>query len=345
MALVNYTTVAVPLRISFSGGGTDLPSFYKQRMGAVLSTSIDKYIYVTVKKQGKLFGSSYRLNYSETEIVEDISQIKNNIARECLQLLPVDPPLYIATIADLPANSGLGSSSSFAVGLLKALHMIRGEEVCAHQVAEEACEVEIHRLNRPTGKQDAYAAAIGGINIFRFYPDEQVECIKMKCHREKLNFFFSHLLMFWTGITRDSATILSSQEQRFTQNFSALSSMADQVDVLHQTIDTSFCPIEIGRLLHQNWTMKKSLSTSISNSKIDQWYQIALDAGAYGGKLCGAGGGGFLVFLAPTERHDSIRQILSDLVDVKVGYDQSGVQEIFSLPGHSNEKSAFPCPD
>ena len=213
MKLSDHITVAVPLRISFAGGGTDLPIFYKRRIGSVLNTSINKYIYITVKKQNVLFGASYRLNYSDTEIVEDISQIKNDIARECLKLLPVPPPLYISTIADLPASSGLGSSSSFAVGLLKSLHMLRGETVDVMQIAEEACEVEMYRLNRPTGKQDAYAAACGGMNIFRFFPDESVRCIPVVSDQNRLNFFFSHLLMFWTGITRDASKILSDQTQ------------------------------------------------------------------------------------------------------------------------------------
>ena len=168
--VLEYVTTTAPLRISFVGGGTDLPAFYENEPGAVLSSAIDKNIYVTVKRMGRLFDAKYRLNYSITENVNSLDDMENHIARECLRLVPVKPPLYIGTVADVPASSGLGSSSCFAVALLQALHLMRGERVSDIQIAEEACFVEINALQRPVGKQDHYAATFGGMNVFQFYP-------------------------------------------------------------------------------------------------------------------------------------------------------------------------------
>src|SRR5436309_4254805 len=191
-----------PLRISFAGGGTDLLDFYQREYGAVLSTAIDQYIYVTVKRHGDLFNEPIRLNYSETELVDRIDDVQNAIARECLRLLEIEPPIYISTVADIPASTGLGSSSSFAVGLLNALHAFRDERVSAGQLAEEASYIEIDVLKQPIGKQDQYAAAFGGLNFFCFKPGGGVTVEPHRLRNGALGDLFNHIMMFWTGHQR-----------------------------------------------------------------------------------------------------------------------------------------------
>jgi len=320
--------VSAPLRISFCGGGTDLKSYYAHGRGAVVNCSINKYIYVTVKTMNPTFGSNYRLNYSKTEIVRQIDEIKNNIIRECLKMVSLPNPIYISTIADIPANSGLGSSSSFTVGLLKALHAIRGDDVSRSQLAEEACFIEIEKLKRKMGKQDAYISAFGGLNTFFFFSDGKVERNQVRICSNKLKYLFDHTLLFWTGISRDSSSIISDQEKKTILNLPVLDEMAKQVDVMRELLEGDCNLRSIGNLLKENWSMKRSLSNSISNLEIDNWYQTGLESGAYGGKICGAGGGGFLMFLAPANKHDLIRKNLSRLKEVKINYETHGTDEL-----------------
>src|SRR5437762_22836 len=201
-----------PLRVSFAGGGTDLSDFYEHGHGTVFSTTIDKYIYVTVKRHGPVFDEQIRLNYSKSEQVNRIDEIENDIARECLRFLEIEPPIYVSTVADLPASTGLGGSSSFAVGLLHALHTFRGERVSAGQLAEEACHVEIELLGHPIGKQDQYAAAFGGLNFFCFKPDGGVTVEPHRLRQRMIDELFDGLMMFWTGHARDSSAVLAEQE-------------------------------------------------------------------------------------------------------------------------------------
>src|ERR671924_95452 len=196
-----------PLRISFAGGGTDLSDFYKCEHGAVFSTAIDKYIYVTVKRHGGVFNEAIRLNYSKSEQVNRISEIENDIARECLRFLEIEPPSYVSTVADLPASTGLGGSSSFAVGLLNALHAFRGERVSAGQLAEEACHIEIDVLKEPIGKQDQYAAAFGGLNLLRFKPGGDVTVEPVRLRNGVLTALFGQVMMFWTGHQRETSSV------------------------------------------------------------------------------------------------------------------------------------------
>ena len=319
-----------PLRLSFAGGGTDLADFYQTNHGAVLSTSIDKYLYVTLKPHGQLFNEKYRLNYSETEQVQTLDSVKNDIARECLRLLAVDPPIYISTVSDLPANSGLGSSSSFAVGLLNALHAFRGERVSAGQLAEEAAHVEIDVLKRPIGKQDHYAAAFGGLNYFCFWPDGRVTLEPQQPPNGYLNNLFDHLLMFSTAIWRDASSVLTEQKQNSSTNVTQLLAMRDHAQRLCSAVQNGFKPEEFGTVMHATWQLKRQLASGISNDRIDEWYQRAKEAGAWGGKLCGAGGGGFLVFVAAPERHQAVRQALSDLDEVSVAYEAQGSRVLFA---------------
>ncbi len=227
---LKHVLTSTPLRISFAGGGTDLSAFYQKGYGAVLSTSIDKYLYVQVKRHGALFREQYRLNYSETETVDRLSAIKNDIARECLRLLKVEAPVYISTVADVPASSGLGSSSTFAVGLLNALHALQGERVSVGQLAEEAAHIEIDVLKRPIGKQDHYAAAVGGLNYLNFHADGRVTLEPQYLPDGTIHRLFDHLLLFWTALVRDAATVLVDQNRNTPNQMATLTEMREQAE-------------------------------------------------------------------------------------------------------------------
>jgi D-glycero-alpha-D-manno-heptose-7-phosphate kinase len=320
----NLIVTRTPLRLSFAGGGTDLAEYYKRDFGAVLSTAIDQYLYVTLKSHGQLFEEKYRLNYSETEQVDTLDGIKNDIARECLRLLSVDPPIYVSTVSDVPSSSGLGSSSSFAVGMLNALHALRGERPSAGLLAEEAAHVEIDVLKRPIGKQDHYAAAFGGLNYFCFLPDGRVTLEPQHPPNGDLEKLFDHVLMFSTGIWRDSSEILSEQKRNTDLNLDYLKTIRSHAQQLREVVQSGLNPEEFGAIMDAGWRLKRKLASGISNDRIDTWYQRGRDAGAWGGKLAGAGGGGFLVFMAPPQRHDDVRRALSDLKEVRVSYEPQG---------------------
>ena len=314
-----------PLRVSFAGGGTDLAEFYEQEYGAVLSMAIANYIYVTVKPHSPLFNEPIRLNYSHSEEVERIDEIENDIARECLRFLEIEPPIYISTVGDHPASSGLGSSSAFAVGLLNALHAFRGERVTAGQLAEEASHVEIEMLGEPIGKQDQYAAAFGGVNFFRFNPGGGVTVEPLRPGHGSLETLFSHLMMFWTGHQRDAGTVLEEQKANTKSKFESLREMRDHAHELQTVMSNGpVDPAMVGRILDHGWQLKRSLASTISNDAIDGWYGRALEAGAIGGKLCGAGGGGCILFVVAPERQEAVRAALEDLVEVPVGYEVHG---------------------
>ncbi len=313
-----------PLRISFAGGGTDLPAFFRQEPGAVLSTTIDQYLYVTVKRHGALFNEQFRLNYSEAEHVTLLDEIKNNIARECLRFLQIEPPIYISTIADLPEFSGLGSSSSFAVGLLQALHALRGERIASGQLAEEAAHIEIDVLKRPIGKQDHYAAAFGGLNFFCFQSDGSVTVESQRLPDGVLISLFSHLLVFWTGIRRDASSVLTEQQRRTEDNREHLQQMRGHARYLQDLMRNGFDPRVFGEILDQSWQLKRRLTSNMTNERIETWYASAKRAGAVGGKICGAGGGGFLLFVVAPQHQARVRQALDDLTEVSIRYEAHG---------------------
>lgn len=316
-----------PLRVSFAGGGTDLAEFYEREHGAVFSTAIDKYIYVTVKRHGSVFNESIRLNYSRSEQVNRIDEIENDIARECLRFLEIEPPIYISTVADLPASTGLGGSSSFSVGLLNALHAFRGERVAAGQLAEEACHIEIERLRQPIGKQDQYAAAFGGLNFFSFKPGGAVTVEPQRLNNGNLRALFDHLLMFWTGHQRDSSSVLSDQKAHTADKLESLKRMrAHAVELQALSCNGGFDVCRFGRILDESWRLKRELSSKITNREIDRWYAAAIEAGAEGGKLCGAGGGGFLLFIVRPEKQAAVSAALSNLTQVPVAPEVHGSQ-------------------
>jgi D-glycero-alpha-D-manno-heptose-7-phosphate kinase len=323
-----------PLRVSFFGGGTDLADYYRRGYGAVISTTIDKYVYVTVKPHGALFDEVFRLNYSKTEQAASVEEIENEIARESIRLCKMRGPLYISTVADVPSGSGLGSSSSFAVGLLHAFYMINGRRITPGELAASACRIEIDVLGKPIGKQDQFAAAYGGLNHFRFNADERVSITPISLSAENTDLLFSSFLLFWTGVSRRAEDVLSHQRARAELNISTLDSLRcmadDACDLLH---GDKVSVQKFGELLNEAWELKRRLSSRISDDQISHWYQRGVKAGAYGGKLCGAGGGGFLLFCAPKEKHSAMKAALSDLKSIDVAYDRLGTRVLF--PGYA----------
>jgi D-glycero-alpha-D-manno-heptose-7-phosphate kinase len=322
-----------PLRISFAGGGTDLLDFCQKDYGAVLSTAIDKYVYVTVKRHGDLFDEPIRINYSETELVQEVDQIKNAISRECLRLLSIEPPIYISTVADIPASTGLGSSSTFAVGLLNALHAFQGERVSAGQLAEEASYIEIEVLEQPIGKQDQYVAAYGGLNFFRFNSSGTVAVEPQRLPNGGLDSLFRHVLLFWTGIRRDADQVLNEQKSRTLLNMEHLRHIRQHALQLQTMMCEGFDPEAFGSVLAESWQLKRQLASSITSRQIDAWYCRAIEAGAEGGKLCGAGGGGFLLFIVRPERQNAVRQALGELKEVPIRYEAHGSRLLLPFIG------------
>lgn len=327
-------TTITPQRLSFVGGGTDLPDFYRQHGGAVVSSTIDKYIYVTVKRHSPLFQEAYRLSYSKTEHAHKLDDVENSIARECLRLVHVEPPLYIATAADLPASSGLGSSSSFAVGLLLALHLLKGERVSPGQLAEEACEVEINILGNPIGKQDQYAAAFGGLNHIIFKKNGRVEIDHLVLQDNLIDKIFENSLLIWSGIQRDASNILSKQNKNLEKQLSGYKSLIeDNRDCKEMLLHPPKDFLEqFGELLEKTWQTKKSLEESISSTEIDEIHSQIKSLGGYGGKLSGAGGGGFFYEIVPKESHPAVLNLYGQNKVLKVAYEPLGsrlLSEVF----------------
>ncbi|MGH7369201.1 MAG: GHMP kinase [Candidatus Rokuibacteriota bacterium] len=320
-----FIITRTPMRVSFAGGGTDLADFYEHHYGAVFSTAIDKYIYVTVKRHGALFDEPVRVNYSRTEQVNTVAELQNEIARECLKFLEIDPPIYISTVADLPASTGLGGSSAFAVGLLNALHAFRGERVSAGTLAEEASHVEIDVLKQPIGKQDQYVSAFGGLNLFTFRPGGNVTVEPQRVRSELAQAMFDHMLLFFTGLRRDAKVVLTEQKARTAEKLDSLLAMREHALTLQALLGRgSFDPTEFGRILDVTWQLKRDLASTMTSGPIDAMYRDAMRAGAEGGKLCGAGGGGFLLFVVRPERQAAVRQALGRLSEVPVQYEVHG---------------------
>jgi D-glycero-alpha-D-manno-heptose-7-phosphate kinase len=318
-----------PLRVSFAGGGTDLPAFYEREDGVVFSTAISRYVYVTVKRHSELFFEPIRLNYSKSEEVDYVDEIENNIARECLRFLDFGPPIYVSTVGDVPASTGLGGSSAFCVGLLNALHAFRGERGAAGQLAEEASHIEIDVLGHPIGKQDQYAAAFGGFNVFCFKRGGAVTVEHQRFTTSRREEFFGSMMLFWTGHQRDANHVLAEQKANTEARFAHLRKMRDQAYELQNLVGNSHMDMKtFGHILDEGWRLKRELATSITNTQIDEMYDRAIEAGAYGGKLCGAGGGGFLLFIVPSERQSRVRDALRDLPELTVAHEAQGSQVI-----------------
>jgi D-glycero-alpha-D-manno-heptose-7-phosphate kinase len=319
-----------PLRVSFVGGGTDIPLFYREFGGAVISTAINRFVYVTVTKK---FDERLRLSYSLTEEVASTREIAHPLARAVLEKLNIGGGLEITSIADIPSHgTGLGSSSAFCVGLLNALHAYLGRYIGRRELGAEACEVEIDILREPIGKQDQYASACGGLNYIRFNPDETIELTPLTHMRSLVDEIQRGLLTFYTGITRSSSAILAQQQVNMAKDGEHQTSLRRMLQLVEQLK----CEFEsnnanaLGEVLHECWMIKRSLADGITSEAIDDWYKRARKAGAIGGKILGAGGGGFLLLFAPPERHEAIVRALPDLRRVKLGFDRLGTTIIFS---------------
>ena len=306
-------TSRTPLRISFAGGGTDIPNFYKKNSyGCVLSSAINKYIYVSVKSHSKIYPEKIRLNYSQTEQVKNIKAIKNPIIKACLEYMDINENIYISTVADAPGSSGLGSSSTFCVGLLNALYAYRGQIVSKSRLAKEAAKIEMEILNRPIGKQDHYAAAFGGINLFKFHSDDSVSIRPVNENSKNTQLLFNSLITFFTNLNRDASKILSYQRKRSYENVNNLLLIREQAKELYNLIyQEKLTRKKFGEILDRGWKIKKELSIKVSNKLIDDTYHLAKKKGAYGGKLSGAGGGGFLSFVATKDKEKNIINALS----------------------------------
>jgi D-glycero-alpha-D-manno-heptose-7-phosphate kinase len=317
-----------PLRVSLGGGGTDLPSYYREFGGLVISAAITKYVYIGINRT---FTDDYFLKYSELERVRNVDEVRHPIIREALTLHPVGPSVEIVSLADIPSGTGLGSSGTFAVGLLKALHAFKREHIVTGALAEEACHVEIDRLGRAVGKQDQYIAAFGGLTRFEFCAGGEVEVSPLRVSNETLHDLEEHLLLFFTGYAREADAILSDQKARsessdrsMLENLHAVASIGRRVGDALENGD----PQRFGELMHEHWEYKRSRSDAMSSTDIDRWYELARANGALGGKLVGAGAGGFLMFYAT--RPDELRAALQaeGLVELRFAFDHDGATVI-----------------
>lgn len=318
-----------PLRISFCGGGTDLPAFYNEEPGAVVSTAINKYIYINVNRK---FDNMIRASYSVTEIVERREELHHELIRVALEMLGIDGGIEITSISDIPSSgTGLGSSSSYTVGLLNALYAYLFRSASPERLGREACEIEIDRCGKPIGKQDQYAAAYGGLQYFQFNPDGSVFADPVVCPEGTRTRLQDSLLLMYTGLTRSADNILKEQSANTVSDSArraGLREMKSQADALREILCRGDLDA-MGELLHEGWCLKRTLASGISNPQIDDWYATALKRGAKGGKLLGAGGGGFLLFYAHPELHPQIVEALPGLKPVKFRFEPQGSKIVF----------------
>ena len=320
-----------PLRMSFVGGGSDLPAYYREEPGAVLSTSIDKYMYICVNRK---FDGQVRVSYTRTEEVGSYKDVEHPLVREALALTGIAGGIEIASMADIPSRgSGLGSSSTYTVGLLNALHAYKNQFVSKQSLAQMACDIEIQRCGEPIGKQDQYAAAYGGLNLIRFHPDDSVSVDPVICTPAITQELEDSILVFFTGRTRSASAVLAQQGKAMA--------LPDRRVLMRRMVELAFelkIELESGRLdgvgaiLHENWQLKSQLTQGITDPQIDEWYARGMANGASGGKLLGAGNGGFMMFLAPAERHAGITAALADLQPVRFRFDRAGAQIVFYQP-------------
>ncbi|MDP6437813.1 MAG: GHMP kinase [Gammaproteobacteria bacterium] len=309
-----------PFRISFAGGGTDLAAYYRHEPGAVLSTAIDKYMYVTVNKY---FEDKIILKYSRTEKVSNVRDVKHPLLKEAMKMTGVKRGIEITSMADIVGGTGLGSSSSFTVGALHALYAYKGLYVKASRLASEACDIEIRRVKEPIGKQDQYIAAYGGFQFIEFMPDESVRVTPVVCPPKKLKNLNNNLLLFYTGKTRKASKILKGMQSKMGSkkgDMRELRALADEARKLLQEGRVA----DFGELLHEGWLLKRSLHSGISSSDIDKVYARARKAGAEGGKILGAGGGGFLLLYAKRNRQAQVRKAMRGWREVSIGFEPEG---------------------
>lgn len=311
--MISSALSVAPLRVSFVGGGTDIESFYRHEEGAVVSCAINKFVFVHVKIHDDSFGERYRVSYSQIEHAQEIREIKNDIVRTCLEFLEINRPVQISTLSDLPAGTGLGSSSSFAVALLLALHEIKGTRPTKHQLAEEACHIEIELLGHPIGKQDQYAAAFGGMNFFRFRTDGRVSVEPICISANERSQFLDRCRLFWTSKERSANAILSDQALRSSLNFYNLQSLALLAHEFRHLLEKSEIDWkQLANLILKSWNLKQELSPMIQSEDIKAMMDNIRANDDIGVKLLGAGGGGFILsFNGGAELEHSPKPFLS----------------------------------
>ncbi len=319
--------IQTPLRISLFGGGTDFETFYQQHGGCVLSTAIDKYIFVTIKKR---FDDKLRVGYTRTEMVDRVDEIEHELIREALKTTGISSGVEITTMGDIPsAGSGLGSSSTVTVGALHAMHTYQGQIVPADVLAKQACHIEIDVLKKPIGVQDQYIVAQGGLRFLEFKKDGTVESAKLSVSEDTLRNLNDNLMLFYTGFPRSSASILTEQKTKIVDNSMILQEIKGIAQEARREIENGDLD-EIGKMLHRSWQLKKKLAKKISNGQIDDLYQSARKAGALGGKISGAGGGGFLLLYCPYKYHAAVRESLKELKELPFRFENDGSKVIFN---------------
>jgi len=321
-----------PFRISFFGGGTDYPDWYREHGGAVLSTTIDKYCYISVRELPPFFEHKFRLVYSFVENVKEISELAHPAARGVLQHLGVSRGLEIHHDGDLPARSGVGSSSAFTVGLISAVRALEGRHMSKDELAQEAIHVEHSVLREPVGAQDQISAAFGGFNHITFRQDGTYQVAPLIMRPERQEALQGHLMLLFTGLSRTAAEIAKTQIENLSRRASELRALTQIVDRAIETLRSQCDLAEFGRLLNEGWSLKRRLSDRVSTPDIDSLYDTALRAGAIGGKLLGAGGGGFLLLFVRPEHRAKIRAALPKLIDVPFHFDTSGSRIVLYQP-------------
>ena len=324
--------VQTPLRVSLAGGGTDLREFYEIDEGRTISFAIDKYVFVIVSER---FDDRIYINYTKKEIVDSVDEIKHELVREAMRITGVTSGVEVTMLADIPSEgSGLGSSSSLTVGLLNAFYMFRGRQVGAAQLADEACRIEIELCGKPIGKQDQYIAAYGGIREFVYRRDGSVDAHDVCLPPNEVRRLGSELMLFYTDMSRQSSDILDAQKASTKANAEALRRIRHCVPQVRNALESRRFDV-IGDILHQSWLLKKTLATNVSNAAIDDMYERALSAGALGGKIAGAGGGGFLLVHVPRHRQDAVRNALVGFREFPWRIEQDGSKVIFNLRRYS----------
>jgi D-glycero-alpha-D-manno-heptose-7-phosphate kinase len=318
--------------VSFAGGGTDLPAFYRREYGAVFSVALGKHMYVTVSPR---FDETVRVAYTKTEITAGIDALQHELVREALRIADLHEHIEITTIGDLPGGTGMGSSSSLTVGVLNALYAYKGQITSPTQLAREACRIEIEILERPIGKQDQYAAAVGGLNYIKFNHDETVDVEPVPCRAETIDELERRVLLMYTAQQRSANTILQQQSAGTANKMNVLREMRDLADAMRRVMAGRGDLDRFAKLLDEGWELKRSLGFGISEPFIDKWYSAAKRAGAQGGKLLGAGGGGFLLLMAPSERHEAIREALGRPREIDFNVDRLGSRIIFISERHN----------
>ena len=317
-----------PLRIGLLGGGTDLPSYYRENGGRVLNCALDKYVYVIVKQR---FDDDIYVNYSKKEIVRRVEDLEHELVREAMQMAGVTSGVEITTLADIPsAGSGLGSSSAVTVGLLHALFAYRGQQMSAGELAERACTIEIERCRKPIGKQDQYIAALGGIRDLRFGPGDEVVAEEVRLSPAERRALQHQIMLFYTGITRSADPILAEQNANVEATRPQLDLLRDLAGFAVERLRDGDVDA-IGPALRESWEAKRKLASGVSNARIDRSVTLALDAGASGAKLTGAGGGGFLLVICPIERQRAVRESLAHMQELPVKLDHLGSRVVLNM--------------